>query len=48
MRTRTCLGVLACCCTALTACTAAAPKGPDATVTTRRQARPGAPRPTRS
>jgi hypothetical protein len=42
MRIRTGLGVLACC-AALTACTAAAPKGPDATVTTPAVGRPPAP-----
>jgi hypothetical protein len=34
MRIRTGLGVLICCCAGLAACTAAAPKGPDTTVTT--------------
>jgi hypothetical protein len=43
MRTRTSLAVLACCCAALTACTAAPPKGPDATVTTPAVGRPPAP-----
>jgi hypothetical protein len=43
MRIRTGLGVLACCCAALTACTAAAPKGPDATVTTPAVGRPPVP-----
>jgi hypothetical protein len=45
MRTRTRTGIcfLACCCAALTACTAAAPKGPDATVTTPAVGRPPAP-----
>jgi hypothetical protein len=43
MRTRTSLGLLACCCAALTACTAAPPKGPDATVTTPAVGRPPAP-----
>ena len=37
------LGVLICCCAGLTACTAAAPKGPDATVTTPSVGRPAAP-----
>jgi len=43
MRTRTRLGLLACCCAALTACTAAPPKGPNATVTTPAVGRPPAP-----
>ena len=43
MRTRTGLGVLICCCAALAACTAAAPKGPDATVHTPRVGRPPPP-----
>jgi hypothetical protein len=43
MRTRTGLGVLACCCAVLSACTAAASKGPDATVTTPAVGRPPAP-----
>jgi hypothetical protein len=43
MRIRTGLGVLICCCAALTACTAAAPKGPDATVRTPAVGRPPAP-----
>jgi hypothetical protein len=43
MRTRTSLCLLICCCTALTACTAGAPKGPDATVTTPAVGRPPAP-----
>ena len=43
MRIRTGLGLLICCCAALTACTAAAPKGPDATVTDTRVGRPPAP-----
>jgi hypothetical protein len=43
MRIRTGLGVLACCCAALTACTAGPPKGPDATVTTPAIGRPPAP-----
>lgn len=42
MRTRTGLCLLACC-AALAACTAAAPKGPDATVTTPAVGRPPAP-----
>jgi hypothetical protein len=42
MRTRTGLCLLACC-AALTACTAAPPKGPDATVTTPAVGRPPAP-----
>jgi hypothetical protein len=42
MRIRTGLGVLACC-AALAACTAAPPKGPDATVTTPAVGRPPAP-----
>jgi hypothetical protein len=43
MRTRTGTCFLACCCAALTACTAAAPNGPDATVTTPAVGRPPAP-----
>jgi hypothetical protein len=43
MRIRTSLCLLICCCAALTACTAAAPKGPDATVTTPVVGRPPAP-----
>jgi hypothetical protein len=43
MRTRTGICFLACCCAALTACTAAAPEGPDATVTTPAVGRPPAP-----
>ena len=43
MRTRTGICFLACCSAALTACTAAAPKGPDATVTTPAVGRPPAP-----
>ena len=43
MRTRTGLCFLAGCCAALTACTAAAPKGPDPTVTTPAVGRPPAP-----
>jgi hypothetical protein len=43
MRDRAWLGVLACCCAALTACTAGPPKGPDATVTTPAVGRPPAP-----
>jgi hypothetical protein len=43
MRTRTGLGLLAVCCAALTACTAAPPKGPDATVTTPAIGRPPPP-----
>ena len=43
MRTRTGICFLACCCAALTACTAAEPKGPDATVTTPAVGRPPAP-----
>ena len=43
MRIRTGLGVLICCCAGLTACTAAAPKGPDVTVTTPSVGRPPAP-----
>jgi hypothetical protein len=42
MRIRTGLGVIICC-AGLTACTAAAPKGPDATVTTPSVGRPPAP-----
>ena len=43
MHIRTGVFLLACCCAALTACTAAAPKGPDATVTTPVVGRPAAP-----
>jgi hypothetical protein len=43
MRIRTGLGVLICRCAALTACTAAAPKGPDPTVTTPAVGRPPPP-----
>jgi hypothetical protein len=43
MRIRTGICVLACCCAALTACTAAAPEGPDATVSTPVVGRPPAP-----
>ena len=43
MRIRTGLCLLACCCAGLAACTAAAPKGPDATVTTPAVGRPPAP-----
>ena len=43
MRTRTGLAVLICCCASLTACTAAAPKGPDATATRPAIGRPPAP-----
>jgi hypothetical protein len=43
VRTRTGTGFLACCCAALTACTAAAPKGPETTVTTPAVGRPSAP-----
>ena len=43
MNIRTGICFLACCCAALTACTAAAPKGPDATVTTPVVGRPPAP-----
>jgi hypothetical protein len=43
MRIRTGLCFLACCCAALAACTAAPPKGPDATVTTPAVGRPPAP-----
>jgi hypothetical protein len=43
MRTRTSLSLLISCCAALTACTAAPPKGPDATVTTPAVDRPPAP-----
>jgi len=42
-RNRAGLGVLACCCAALTACTAGPPKGPDTTVTTPAVGRPPAP-----
>jgi hypothetical protein len=43
MRTRTRLCLLACCCAALAACTAAAPKGPDTSVSTPAVGRPPAP-----
>jgi hypothetical protein len=43
MRARTAAGVVAGCCAALAACTAPAPKGPDATVTTPAVGRPPAP-----
>jgi hypothetical protein len=43
MHIRTSLFLLACCCAGLAACTAAAPKGPDATVTTPAIGRPPAP-----
>jgi hypothetical protein len=43
MRTRTRLSLLACCCAAMAACTAAAPKGPDTTVSTPAVGRPPAP-----
>ncbi len=43
MRIRAGLGVLICCCAGLAACTAAAPEGPDATVTTPAVGRPPAP-----
>ena len=43
MRIRTGLGVLVCCCMGLAACTAAAPKGPNATVTAPAVDRPPAP-----
>jgi hypothetical protein len=43
MRTRTGLCVLTCCCAVLAACTAAGPKGPDATVTKPAVGRPPAP-----
>jgi hypothetical protein len=43
MRTRTRLSLLAGCCAALAACTAAAPKGPDTTVSTPAVGRPPAP-----
>jgi hypothetical protein len=43
MRIRSGLGLLVCCCAGLAACTAAAPKGPDATVTTPSVGRPPAP-----
>ena len=43
MRIRTGLGILSCCCAGLAACTAAAPKGPDTTVTTPSVGRPPAP-----
>jgi hypothetical protein len=43
MRIRARLGLLACCCAALAACTAAPPKGPNATVTNPVVGRPPAP-----
>jgi hypothetical protein len=43
MRIRTGLGVLICCCASLAACTAAAPKGPDAIATKPAVGRPPAP-----
>jgi hypothetical protein len=43
MRTRTGLGLLACCCVAVAACTAGPPTGPTATVTTPAIGRPPAP-----
>ena len=43
MHIRTGICLLACCCAALTGCTAAAPKGPNATVTTPVVGRPPAP-----
>jgi hypothetical protein len=43
MRICTGLSILICCCAGLAACTAAAPKGPDATVTTPSVGRPPAP-----
>jgi len=43
MRIRTGLGVLICCCAGLAACTANAPKGPDASVTTPAVGRPPGP-----
>ncbi len=43
MRIPTGLGLLICCCAGLAACTAAVPKGPDATVTTPSVGRPPAP-----
>jgi hypothetical protein len=43
MRLRTGLGVLICCCVSLAACTAAAPKGPNTTVTAPAVGRPAAP-----
>jgi hypothetical protein len=43
MRIRTGLGLLICCCASLAACTAAAPKGPNTTVTTPSVGRPPAP-----
>src|ERR1700722_546062 len=43
MRIRIGLGVLACCCAAVTACTAAPPKGPVSTVTSPAVGRPPAP-----
>jgi hypothetical protein len=43
MRLRTGLGAMICCCAALAACTAAAPKGPNAAVTTPAVGRPPAP-----
>jgi hypothetical protein len=43
MRTRTRLSLLACCCAALAGCTAAAPQGPDTSVSTPAVGRPPAP-----
>jgi hypothetical protein len=43
MRTRTGLSLLICCCAGLAACTAAAPQGPDSTVTAPAVGRPTAP-----
>jgi hypothetical protein len=43
MSVRAGLSSLICCCAGLTACTAAAPKGPDATVTAPSLGRPPAP-----
>ncbi len=43
MRIRTGLGLLICCCAGLTACTAAAPKGPDTTVSAPSVGRPQPP-----
>ena len=43
MRTRTGLYLLVCCCAVLAGCTAAGPKGPDATVTKPAVGRPPAP-----
>jgi hypothetical protein len=43
MRVRTGLSLLICCCAGIAACTAAAPKGPDTTVTTPSVGRPPAP-----